>query len=267
MNIGKLIRLNRLFSHPSGRLCSVAVDHFIGYGDGLPRGLRQMKPTLAAIVAGQPDAVTMHKGIAMSAWEQYAGRVPLIVQAIAGRPDDAAYELVATAEEAIRLGADAIAIAAFVHGKTEAAQLRVVADLVRDAARFELPVILHIYPRNPETLEIIHLPEEVAWAVHCGLEMGADVIKAPYCGDVKAYGQIKDECTVPLVAAGGPRTDTFEAALHMMAEVVASGARGATIGRNIWGFDGANITASVIAFKAVIHDGKSAKEALKIAGL
>ena len=36
MNIGKLVRMNRLFSHPSGRLCSVAVDHFIGYGAGLP---------------------------------------------------------------------------------------------------------------------------------------------------------------------------------------------------------------------------------------
>jgi len=46
MSIGKLIRLNRLFAHPSGRLCSIAVDHFIGYGEGLPMGLRQIQPTL-----------------------------------------------------------------------------------------------------------------------------------------------------------------------------------------------------------------------------
>ena len=51
----------------------------------------------------------------------------------------------------------------------------------------------------------------------------------------------------------------------MMADVVKSGARGATIGRNVWGFD--QITAAVHAFKAVIHDGKSAAEALQIAGL
>jgi len=31
MNTGKLVRLNRLFSHSSGRLCSVAIDHFITY--------------------------------------------------------------------------------------------------------------------------------------------------------------------------------------------------------------------------------------------
>ena len=48
MNTGKLVRMNRLFSHSSGRLCSVAVDHFIGYGQGLPDGLRHIGATLAA---------------------------------------------------------------------------------------------------------------------------------------------------------------------------------------------------------------------------
>jgi len=40
---------------------------------------------------------------------------------------------------------------------------------------------------------------------------------------------------------------------------------GATIGRNVWGFG--RITAAVEAFKAVIHDGKPAAEALAGAGL
>jgi class I fructose-bisphosphate aldolase len=51
----------------------------------------------------------------------------------------------------------------------------------------------------------------------------------------------------------------------MMAEVVQGGGRGATIGRNIWGFD--QITAAVHAFKAVIHDGLAPAEALQRAGL
>ena len=68
-----------------------------------------------------------------------------------------------------------------------------------------------------------------------------------------------------LVAAGGPQTGTLHAALQMMEQVVQSGARGATIGRNIWGLQ--QITAAVQAFKAVIHDGKTADEALQQAGL
>ncbi len=264
MNVGKLVRMNRIFSHSSGRLCSVAVDHFIGYGHGLPDGLRRLQPTLAAIVAGRPDAVTMHKGIAASAWVPYAGRLPMILQSTTARPDESAREQVATPEDAVRLGADGFAVAAFVRGATEAQHLRVVADCVREAVRFEMPVICHIYPRDKEN-KISFAPEDIAWAVRCALEVGVDVVKTPYCGDVRAYGQIVADCPAPVVAAGGPKADTLPAALRMMAEVVQSGARGATIGRNVWGFT--QITAAVEAFKAVIHDGKSAEEAARTAGL
>jgi fructose-bisphosphate aldolase, class I len=261
MNVGKLVRINRIFSHSSGRLCSVAVDHFIGYGHGLPDGLRRIGPTLEAIVAGRPDAVTMHKGIAASAWPPYAGRIPMILQSTTARPDESAREQMATPEDAVRLGADGFAVAAFVRGATEAEHLRIVADCVRDAARFEMPVICHIYPRDKED-RISFAPEDIAWAVRCALEVGVDVVKTPYCGDVRAYAQIVADCPVPVVAAGGPKADTLPAALRMIAEVVQSGARGATIGRNVWGF--AQITKAVEAFKAVIHDGKTADEAARM---
>ncbi len=267
MNIGKLIRMNRIFSHPSGRLCSIAVDHFIGYSQGLPPGLRHIQATLAEVVAAGPDAVTMMKGIALSAWKPYAGKIPMILQSIIGRPDDTAFESLLSAEEAVRLGADAIAVACFVKGKTEAANLKVVANVVREAAPYELPVICHIYPRSQASsfTQVSFAPEDVAWAVHCALELGTDVIKTPYCGDIASYAQIVSDSPVPVVAAGGPQQETFEAALAMMAEVVASGARGATIGRNVWGFG--KTTAAVTAFKAVIHDQKTPQQAMAEAGL
>lgn len=264
MNTGKLVRMNRLFSHASGRLCSVAMDHFIGYGAGLPDGLRHIKTTLAAVAAAHPDAVTMHKGIAASAWGPYAGRVPLIVQSTAARPDDTAREQIADPLDAVRLGADGFAVAAFVRGVTEAAHLRTVADCVHQAIAYEMPVICHVYPRNSSG-KISFESEDIAWAVRCAVEVGVDVVKTPYCGDVKAYAQIIADCPVPLVAAGGPQTGTLREALEMMAQVVQSGARGATIGRNIWGFE--QIGAAVRAFKAVIHDGKTADQALAEAGL
>ncbi|NLG26381.1 MAG: aldolase, partial [Chloroflexi bacterium] len=80
MGIGKQIRLQRLFAHPSGHFCSVAVDHLISYGPGMPDGLRRVRQTLEQVVAARPDAVTMHKGIATSCWAPYAGVVPLILQ-------------------------------------------------------------------------------------------------------------------------------------------------------------------------------------------
>ncbi len=266
MNIGKRIRTNRLFSHPSGRLCSIAFDHFIGYEQGLPAGLRTIQPTLQAIVAGRPDAVTMHKGLALAAWAPYAGQVPLILQSTIARVDDSACEQIATPEEAVRLGADAFAVAAFVRGSTEAAHLRVVAECVREARRFELPVICHIYPRKFEpTPQVSFAAEDIAWAVRCAVEAGVDIVKTPYCGDRQAQAQIVADCPLPVVAAGGPRTQTLRAALEMMSEVAQSGTRGATIGRNVWGFQ--QVTAAVLAFKAVIHDLKTPQQALQAAGL
>ncbi len=267
MGIGKLVRMNRLFADPSGRLCSVAVDHFIGYNEGLPANLRHMRQTLAAIVAGRPDAVTLRVGFAVSLWAPYAGRVPMILQSTLIRADDSLARQTVTVEDALRLGADAIAVVAHVRGPHEIDNLRSVAEYVRRAARYDLPVICHIYPLDlsGERPRVSLAPEDIAWAAHCAGELGVDVVKVPYCGDVQAYAEIVASCPVPLVAAGGPKAETLEAALALMVEVVQAGARGATIGRNIWGFAG--ITAAVRAFKAVIHDGVAPAEALRLAGV
>jgi fructose-bisphosphate aldolase, class I len=267
LTIGKLVRLNRLFSHPSGRLCSIAVDHFIGYGEGIPAGLKDIARVLDAIVSARPDAVTMHRGVAASAWAKHAGKLPFILQSTLARVDDTAAEQIATAEDAVRLGADALACAAFIRGPTEAAKLRVVAECSRDATRYEIPLICHIYPRDFSGVapQVSFRPEDIAWAVRCAYEAGADVVKVPYCGDVAAYREIVSECPVPVVAAGGPRAENLPAALAMLADVVRAGARGATIGRNAWGFE--DTAAAVRAFKAVIHDGATAEAALRAAGV
>ena len=240
MSVGKRTRLNRIFGHPSGRFLSVAVDHFIAYGEGaygIPAGIRRISRTLGALAAGKPDAITMHKGIATSAWEPFAGQLPFILQSTIARPDDTVCEQIADAEDAIYLGADALAVAAFICGRTEGDRLRTVAQCVKQAVRFDLPVIVHIYPREftGDMPRVSHKPELVAWAVRCGVECGADVIKTPYCGDVGAFREIVSDSPVMVVAAGGPKAETIGAALQMACEVVQSGAKGMTVGRNIWG--------------------------------
>ena len=269
MGLGKSIRLNRLFSHPSGRLCSVAIDHFLGYHQdmNMQPGLRELPKTIAALVAGKPDSITMNKGVALGWWGPYAGSVPLIMQSLAARPDDTADEVIASPEDAVLIGADAFATCAFVRGATEAAHVRRVADLVRKAAAWDMPVILHVYPRTfvSNKVDISFTPEDIAWAVRCGIEVGVDVIKVPYCGDVASYRQIIENCPVPLVAAGGPKAATFLASLEMAKEVVESGARGMVIGRNIWGCP--EITKALNAFKSVVHDQVSPEKAMQLAGL
>lgn len=265
MGVGKRTRLNRIFSHPSGRFLSVAVDHFIAYGEGtygIPAGIKRISRTLEALVAGKPDAITMHRGIAASAWEPFAGQIPFILQSTIARPDDTVCEQIADAEDAIYLGADALAVAAFICGSTEGDRLRTITECVKQAVRFDLPVIAHIYPREfGDVPRVSHKPELVAWAVRCGVECGADVIKTPYCGDIEAFREIVSDCPVTVVAAGGPKAETIGAALQMAHEVVQSGAKGMTVGRNIWGVP--EVTKAVKAFSSVIHDGLTPEEALQ----
>lgn len=264
MNLGKKIRMQRLFSHPTGRFLSVAFDHFLGYGLGMPEGLRTIQATIDKIAEGVPDAVTVYKGVAVSAWGPHAGKIPLILQSITGRPDIPHLQQLIHPEEAVKLGADAIAVSMFLKGANETDALRILADTVFEASRYDLPVITHVYPRlfdaqgNPY---ISTEPEDIAYVVRCGIEAGADVVKVPYCGDIVSYGQIVSDSTVPIVAAGGPKTTTMLEALQMMEDVIKAGALGATVGRNIWG--NSQVIENVLAYKAVIHDFMSPEEAVR----
>jgi fructose-bisphosphate aldolase, class I len=234
--LGKQIRLNRIFSHPSGRILSVAVDHLVNYPIGMPAGLRNIQPTLRQIVEGRPDAITMMKGLAKHCWSEYAGRVPLIIQQMATRPDVDEYADVVTVEECVSMGADAIAVAVLVKGRHQMRHTRQLASVVQESESYGLPVITHIYPVDPEQNKIVHTPEEIFYAVRVGMEMGADVIKTPYTGDVNAFRDIVASVPVPVVCAGGPRCETMEEVEAMLRDVAKTGAAGATVGRNVWGF-------------------------------
>jgi class I fructose-bisphosphate aldolase len=229
------------------------VDHFFSYGlERLPGGLRRIEQTVQQLVAGGPDTITMHRGAAMAVWPRFAGKAALILQSTIMRADDSGYELLADPEDAVRLGADAFAVAGFLRGASEARTVRTIADCVKIAARWEMPVVAHVYPRAFEGgVHVSFAPEDIAWAVRCAFEAGSDVIKVPYCGDVKAYAQIVSECPVPVVAAGGPKTPNLKATLAMLRDVVRSGASGAVIGRNVWGASG--ITRTLRAMRAAIH--------------
>jgi fructose-bisphosphate aldolase, class I len=250
MGLGTQIRLSRLFSHPSGHLFGAAIDHFIGYGDVRQGGLADLPGALATIMPAAPDSVTMLPGAARRIFGAYAGRTSLIIQAGLFTPDDRVHELAATPEDAVRLGADAIAVAIPVRLETEGGYLRWLTDTVREATKLEMPVVAHIYPRTPEKV-IEFTPDQIAWAVRCGIETGVDVIKVGFPGDEAAFAEIVAGCPTPIVLAGGPKTATFDEALEQVAAGLRAGAVGAVVGRNMWGAP--DITEAARAYGAVIH--------------
>jgi len=65
----------------------------------------------------------------------------------------------------------------------------------------------------------------------------------------------------PVSCGRRPKVETLEEALQLVADSVAAGGRGAVIGRNVWGFK--DIVGAVRAFKSVVHDRLTPKEAMK----
>jgi len=261
MGLGTDVRLARLFSHSSGNLFGAAVDHFVGYGDVRKGGLADLPGALGKIMAAGPDSVTIQTGAALRMWAPYAGQAALIVQGGVFTADDRIQHLASTPEDAVRAGADALAVAIPVRGDSEGTYIAWLTESVRAAAKLEVPIVAHVYPRNADK-QIIFTPEEIAYAVRIGLETGVDVIKVGYPGDEVAFTEIVRTCPTPIVMAGGPKTGTFEEALEQISQGLRAGAKGAVLGRNLWG--ATDVTAAGNAFKAVIHDGLTAKAAAKM---
>lgn len=260
--LGQQVRLARIFAR--GRLFGLAVDHFVSYGQASQGGLADLPRALARSMAGAPDSVTMTAGTAKHCWPSYAGQAALIIEGASFTPDDRVSEIIATVEDAVRLGADAIAMAVPVRGPTEGRYLRWLNDTVRAAAPFGLPVVAHIYPRDySDEPRIVFYPDEIAWAVRCGIECGVDVIKVGYPGEAAAFTQIVQSCPAPIVVAGGPKTGTLTEALATVADALASGAQGAVVGRNIWGAE--DVESASRAFAGVIHGALDPSAALQAA--
>lgn len=262
MTLGTTVRLARLFSHPSGNLFGGAVDHFVGYGDVRQGGLADLPGALERVMQGQPDYVSIQPGAARHLWPRYAGKASLVIQGGCFVPDDRISELIATPEDAVRAGADALAVAIPVRGNSEGRYIRWLTDSVNAASRFGMPVVAHIYPRDfTEGAKIVFTPEEIAYAARIGIETGVDVIKIGYTGDFDSYKETVRTSPVPVVIAGGPKADSLLGALEQTAEAIQAGARGAVVGRNLWGHGDPAMSAR--AFKGVIHDGLPAEVALK----
>lgn len=59
--IGKEIRLKRLMPTEDGKYFGLTVDHAMGRG--VMKGLDTIDDTIAKMVAGGPNAITMHKAL------------------------------------------------------------------------------------------------------------------------------------------------------------------------------------------------------------
>lgn len=261
MFLGKEIRLRRLLNRKSGRLLAITMDHPITRGV-LP-GLVNIRGTMAKVVAGRPDAITIHKGIAEKVFPPYAGEVAMILKSTAySTAFHPHYDApVADVEEAVRFGADAISVGMIVGGPEQADQLTHLGQISKEAAMAGMPLIAHIYPKgslvkNPAD------PELIAWAVRVGAELGVDIIKTNWTGSAESFMKVIEACPSRVALAGGEAGKNLEDYLRMTRDALDIGLAGVTYGRFVWQHE--NPAAVIRAIAALMHDNASVQEALEV---
>jgi class I fructose-bisphosphate aldolase/fructose-bisphosphate aldolase/2-amino-3,7-dideoxy-D-threo-hept-6-ulosonate synthase len=263
-SLGKEVRLNRILNPQSRRLFLITLDHPITRG--MFPELVHMEETLEKVVAGGPDALLMHKGIADRFFGPYAGKIPLILKTTSFSPFHPAYDTWMTqVDEAVRLGADAVSMGVILGSERQAEMLRNLGAISRDASLSGLVLMAHMYPKGELIKDEDRFSvESMSYCVRAGEELGVDVIKTWYTGDSKSFSKVVEVAPGRVVSAGGAKTETDEQLLQQTKGVIDAGALGVAYGRNVWGHkDPARI---IKALKVIIHENKGVKEALDVLG-
>jgi predicted phospho-2-dehydro-3-deoxyheptonate aldolase len=260
--IGKSVRMERIFNRDTGRTVIIPMDH--GVTAGPIKGITNVKKTADAVASGGADAAVVHKGAASFGHRGYGRDLGLILHLSASTslgPDPNNKVLVATVEEALKLGADGVSIHVNVGAEDEGRMLTTLGDISRRCQEWGMPLLAMMYPRGRK-IEDEYGAEYIAHAARVGAELGADVVKTSYTGDPESFAQVVESCPVPVVIAGGPQTESELGFLRMVEEAIQSGARGVAIGRNVFQHhDPALMTRCICS---IVHKEISAEEALNL---
>jgi predicted phospho-2-dehydro-3-deoxyheptonate aldolase len=256
--IGKEIRMERVMNRESGNMVLIPMDH--GVTIGPVDGLIDMADTVDEVVKGGADSVLMHKGMVEHGHRGGGEDVGLVVHMSAsteqGQPNRKV--LCARVDEAIRLGADAVSIHVNMGAEDEPEMLKKFGKVSRECQKWGLPLIAMMYARGPD-IEDSYDADVIAHAARAGAELGADIIKCAYSGDEQSFRKVVEGCPVPIVIAGGEKTDTTRSVLEMVRGAMGAGARGVSIGRNV--FQAENPDKMVQAISAIVHEDLSVDEA------
>ena len=264
MYLGKQVRLERIINREDQRTIIVPMDH--GVTIGAVDGLVDMREAVNDMAIGGADAVLMHKGLIRCSHRSAGKDVGLIVHLSASTmltPNANTKTLVGTVEEGIKHGADAVSVHVNLGDPNERLML---ADLGKVAAAcddWHMPLLAMMYARGPEIANSFD-PKVVAHCARVGVELGADIVKVSYTGDMDSFADVVSGCCVPVVIAGGERMDSTRQVLQMVHDSIKAGGAGVSMGRNV--FQHPRRIELMRALRAIVHDNADVDHALAIVG-
>lgn len=271
-SLGKRIRIERLINRKSRKSIIVPMDH--GLTIGTVAGLENMPYIISRIVVGGANGVIIHAGIAEAGHrgssasvssEKDIGLIIHLSGSTTLSPHSNRKVLVCSVEEAIRLGADAVSIHINIGSEEEPEMLMQMGEISQKCRYWGMPLVAMMYPRGPN-IKNPNDPSVVNVAARAGAELGADIVKTVYTGNIDTFRTITKGCPVPVIIAGGPKMDTKTELLTMVYDaVVQGGAMGVAIGRNV--FQDPDPAQLLQTMGKIVHENFTVEEAVKAIGL
>ncbi len=258
---GKSIRMERIVDRTTGNCVIVPMDH--GVSIGPVEGLIDMKKTVDDVANGGATAVLMHKGLIRFSHRTSGRDIGLVLHLSASTDigvTSNSKTLVASVEEALKIGADAVSVHINVGAETESVMLSDLGMIAEECNDWGMPLIAMAYPRGPCIADSYN-PAVVAHAARVATELGADIVKCSYTGDVKSFEKVVNGALAPVVIAGGPKMNSDLDILNMVYDSLQAGGHGVSIGRNV--FQHHNVRAMTKAISDIVLHDASVKEAYK----
>ena len=254
MDWGMKNRLTRLIQK-DGKALFLPVDH--GYFQGPTHGLEKPEKTLKPIYQ-YAAAIMLTRGVLRNCIDP-AIEKPIILRvsgAVTVVGEDLANESVVTSiQEILRLNVSAVSMSVFAGTKYENKSLSNLAKLVDNCEDYGVPVMaVTAVGKELEKREARYL----ALVARVSAELGARVVKTYYCKE--NFEKVVDGCPVPVVMAGGPKTETQKEVFDFVYDGIQKGAIGVNLGRNVWQTE--NPVAAIRGLRAIVHDNYTPQEAL-----
>ena len=213
----------------------------LAYDQGLEHGPtdfndRNVDPSfiMDLAVRGKFNGVIFQKGIAE---KYYDRRLPLILK-VNGRTNLAGGDPLArqncSVERAAEIGASAVGYTIYPGSAHENIMFEEFGRIQEQAHKHKMAAIAWVYPRG-EAIKDDTSPDVIAYAARVGLELGADAVKIKYSGDVESFRRaVRCAGNAKVFMSGGPKAPSESDFLKQVRGVIAAGAAGVAVGRNVW---------------------------------
>lgn len=268
-------RLNRLLA-ADGKCFDVAIDHGVFNEPSFLGGIEDMPAAVRTIVAARPDAIQLTPGQAPLLQQVPGPGKPALVLRVdvanvygPNPPDELFCSLMdGGVEAAVRLDAACVVVFLLLVPDETELHRQCVENLLRvkpECERYGMPLMVEPIAMKPDGkggYAVDGDPTRIATLVRQAVELGADVIKADPTDDLGDYARVLQVAggTPVLVRGGGKASE--EEIFARTAQVIRAGAAGIVYGRNVIQHE--RPSAITRAFMAIVHDGASASDAMRI---